>query len=146
MPFGLQRHLEIARALALEPKIILLDEPAGGLNPGETRVWHGLIHKIRDTNVTVVLIEHDMSLIMNISDRIIVLQLRAEDRRRDTERNQSNEAVIEAYLGNPPLMGLGDRAIRHGMRLMLEINKLTSFTERSTSLKICPCEWKRASV
>jgi branched-chain amino acid transport system ATP-binding protein len=73
MPFGLQRHLEIARALALEPKVILLDEPAGGLNPGETESLARLIHKIRDRNVTVVLMRHDMSLIIDISDHIIVL-------------------------------------------------------------------------
>ncbi len=99
MPFCLQRHLEIARALALEPKIILLDEPAGGLNPGEPDSLARLIHKIRDRNVTVVLIEHDMSLIMNISDHIIVLNYGQKIAEGTPNEIQSNDAVIEAYLG-----------------------------------------------
>jgi branched-chain amino acid transport system ATP-binding protein len=107
MPFGFQRHLEIARALALEPKIILLDEPAGGLNPGETESLARLIRKIRDTNVTVVLIEHDMSLIMNISDRILVLNYGQKIAEGTPNEIQSNDAVIEAYLGKSTSYGVG---------------------------------------
>jgi branched-chain amino acid transport system ATP-binding protein len=107
MPFGLQRHLEIARALALEPKVILLDEPAGGLNPGETESLARLIHKIRDRNITVVLIEHDMSLIMNISDRIIVLNYGQKIAEGTPTEIQSNDAVIEAYLGKSTSYGVG---------------------------------------
>jgi ABC-type branched-subunit amino acid transport system ATPase component len=107
MPFGLQRHLEIARALALEPKVILLDEPAGGLNPGETESLARLIYKIRDRSVTVVLIEHDMSLIMNISDHIIVLNYGQKIAEGTPTEIQSNDAVIEAYLGKSTSYGVG---------------------------------------
>jgi len=107
MPFGLQRHLEIARALALEPEVILLDEPAGGLNSMETESLSRLIHKIRDRNVTVVLIEHDMSLIMNISDRIIVLNYGQKIAEGTPTEIQCNDAVIEAYLGKSTSYGVG---------------------------------------
>lgn len=99
MPFGLQRHLEIARAMALEPEVMLLDEPAGGLNTGETESLAGLIHKIRDRGITVVLIEHDMSLVMNISDHIMVLNYGQKIAEGTPSEIQRNDAVIEAYLG-----------------------------------------------
>ncbi len=99
MPFGFQRHLEIARAMALEPSVILLDEPAGGLNPGETEALAQLIHKIRGQGITVVLIEHDMNLVMNISDRIVVLNYGQKIAEGNAQEIQRNEAVIEAYLG-----------------------------------------------
>lgn len=99
MPFGLQRYLEIARALALEPELILLDEPAGGLNPGETEELGQVIGRIRGLGITVVLIEHDMSLVMNISDHIIVLNYGQKIAEGTPEEIQRNEAVIEAYLG-----------------------------------------------
>jgi branched-chain amino acid transport system ATP-binding protein len=100
MPFGLQRHLEIARAMALEPQVVLLDEPAGGLNSGETEHLAELIRKIRDQGITVVLIEHDMSLVMNISDRIMVLNYGQKLAEGAPEEIQRNEEVIEAYLGS----------------------------------------------
>lgn len=99
MPFGLQRHLEIARAMALEPTVVLLDEPAGGLNPGETEALAQLIHKIRGKGITVVLIEHDMNLVMNISDHIVVLNYGQKIAEGTAQEIQRNEAVIEAYLG-----------------------------------------------
>jgi branched-chain amino acid transport system ATP-binding protein len=100
MPFGLQRHLEIARALALEPQVVLLDEPAGGLNTGETEHLAELIRKIRDQRITVVLIEHDMSLVMNISDQIMVLNYGQKLAEGAPEEIQRNKEVIEAYLGS----------------------------------------------
>lgn len=99
LSFGLQRHVEIARALALEPKVILLDEPAAGLNTQETEVLAGLIRKIRDKGVTVLVIEHDMGLVMNISDKIVVLNYGRKIAEGTPQQIQSNEAVIDAYLG-----------------------------------------------
>jgi len=99
LPFGVQRHIEIARALALDPKVVLLDEPAGGLNPQETDGLATLIHKIRDKGITVVLIEHDMSLVMNISDSVVVLNYGQKIAEGTPEEIQRNQAVIEAYLG-----------------------------------------------
>ena len=100
LPFGLQRILEIGRALATEPLLLLLDEPASGLNAAETRELGQLICRIRDRGITVILVEHDMSLTMNVCDRIIVLdqgRMLAEGAPREI---QSNEAVMAAYLGN----------------------------------------------
>jgi branched-chain amino acid transport system ATP-binding protein len=99
LPFGQGRLLEIARAMAVEPRIMLMDEPAAGLNNRETNELAGLIRKIRDTGVTVVLVEHDMELVMDICDQIVVLnlgKLLAEGTPREVQENQ---AVIAAYLG-----------------------------------------------
>ena len=100
LPYGLQRKLEIARALALEPKLLLLDEPAAGMNPEETHALLGLIREIRDRfHLTVVIIEHHMDLVMNLCDRIYVLNFGQFLAEGIPAEIQSNKDVVEAYLG-----------------------------------------------
>ena len=100
LPYGLQRRLEIARALATEPKLLLLDEPAAGMNPQETQELAEYIREIRDThNLTIFLIEHHMDLVMNLCDRIYVLNFGRYLAQGIPEEIQSNKDVIEAYLG-----------------------------------------------
>ncbi|HVO65272.1 MAG TPA: ABC transporter ATP-binding protein [Syntrophales bacterium] len=99
LPFGKGRLLEIARAMALEPHIILMDEPAAGLNSRETSDLAELIEKIKDTGVTVALVEHDMELVMEICSRIIVLNLGHKIAEGTPREIQENEKVITAYLG-----------------------------------------------
>ncbi|MFW6080591.1 MAG: ABC transporter ATP-binding protein [Desulfosalsimonas sp.] len=99
LPFGWQRLLEMARALAAQPRLLLLDEPAAGLNMSETRELEDLIRQIRAQDVTILLVEHDMSLTMSVSDRIAVLD-QGEKIAEGTPREvQSDEAVMSAYLG-----------------------------------------------
>jgi len=100
LPFGKGRLLEIARALAVEPSIILMDEPAAGLNNNETLGLASLIRKIRDLGITVVLVEHDMELVMDICDRIIVLNLGRKLAEGTAREIQENPEVISAYLGD----------------------------------------------
>ena len=100
LPYGLQRRLEIARALATEPKLLLLDEPAAGMNPQETLELAQYIQEIRDTHhLTVFLIEHHMDLVMKISDYIYVIDFGSEIARGVPKEVQHNKRVIEAYLG-----------------------------------------------
>ena len=100
LPYGLQRRLEIARALATEPKLLLLDEPAAGMNPQETQALAEYIRQIRDKHdLTVFLIEHHMDLVMKISDYIYVIDFGSEIARGVPKNVQKNKRVIEAYLG-----------------------------------------------
>lgn len=100
LPYGAQRKLEIARALATLPKILLLDEPAAGMNPKETKELTDLILQIRnDKHITIILIEHDMKLVMGISEQIYVLDYGQLIAQGSPEEIRTNPRVIEAYLG-----------------------------------------------
>ena len=99
MSYGALKRLEIARALAAEPKVILLDEPAAGLNATETSALEALIRKIADQGITVMLVEHDMKLVMGISDRLLVLNYGRVLAEGAPEEVRQNPDVIAAYLG-----------------------------------------------
>ncbi len=100
LPYGMQRHLEIARALATEPKLLLLDEPAAGMNPQETDNIAAFIKEIKDDfNLTILVIEHHMNLVMDISDRIYVIDFGKRIAVGNPAEIQNNPAVITAYLG-----------------------------------------------
>ena len=100
LPFGQQRWLEIARALATEPSLLLLDEPAAGLNPTETDCLGGLIQMIRTRGITVVLVEHDMDLVMRVSDTVLVLNYGEVLAQGPPDAIQNDPAVVDAYLGS----------------------------------------------
>ncbi len=99
LPFGRGRLLEIARALAVEPRIILLDEPAAGLNSRETMELSTLIRKIRESGVTIALVEHDMELVMDVCDSVVVLNLGRKLAEGTPREIQENPEVVTAYLG-----------------------------------------------
>ncbi len=99
LPYGEQRRLEIARAMALEPSLLLLDEPAAGMNATEKEELLGLIRRIRDLGVTVLLVEHDMNVVMNVCDRIAVLDYGRKISEGTPEQIKNDPRVIESYLG-----------------------------------------------
>ncbi|WP_430378711.1 ABC transporter ATP-binding protein [Streptomyces sp. B1-3] len=101
LPYGEQRKLEIARALASEPGLLLLDEPTAGMNPQETRATEELVFAIRDKGIAVLLIEHDMRFVFNLSDRVAVLVQGEKLVEGTSEVVQADERVIAAYLGEP---------------------------------------------
>ncbi|WP_306986735.1 ABC transporter ATP-binding protein [Streptomyces canus] len=101
LPYGEQRKLEIARALASDPGLLLLDEPTAGMNPQETRATEELVFAIRDKGIAVLLIEHDMRFVFNLSDRVAVLVQGEKLVEGTSEVVQADERVIAAYLGEP---------------------------------------------
>ncbi|MDO5499936.1 MAG: ABC transporter ATP-binding protein [Propionibacteriaceae bacterium] len=108
LPYGDQRRLEIARALATEPKLLLLDEPTAGMNPQETRQAEELVFRIRDLGLAILVIEHDMRFIFNLCDRVCCLvggKVLVEGTAAEV---QNDERVIEAYIGVPQELDLGD--------------------------------------
>ena len=100
LSYGDQRRLEVARALALKPKVLLLDEPTAGMNPQESKIFVDFVHRVRDEKgVSILLIEHDMSVVMKVSERITVLDRGQKIAEGSPAEIKSNERVIEAYLG-----------------------------------------------
>jgi len=109
LPFALHKRVEVARALATEPKLLFLDEPAAGLNIRETEEMANLIRKIRDIGITILLVEHDMSLVMDISDEVIVLERGAKIAEGPPREIQRNKQVIDVYLGESEEQSASDR-------------------------------------
>ncbi len=100
LSYGDQRRLEVARALALKPKVLLLDEPTAGMNPQESRTFIDFVYRVRDEqNVSILLIEHDMSVVMSVSERVTVLDQGEKIAEGSPDEIKSDQRVIEAYLG-----------------------------------------------
>jgi branched-chain amino acid transport system ATP-binding protein len=109
LSYGDQRRLEVARALALKPRVLLLDEPTAGMNPRESAAFVDFVHRVRDEKqVSVLLIEHDMSVVMRVSERITVLDRGAKIAEGSADEIKENPRVIEAYLGKPREEGPDD--------------------------------------
>jgi len=106
LPLGEQKRLEVARALATQPELLLLDEICGGLNTSETKAMLELLQRIRESGATIMYVEHDMKAVMSVCDRITVLDFGQKLAEGKPEEIQNNEAVIKAYLGTPN-MGSG---------------------------------------
>ncbi len=104
LPYGRQKMLEIARAAVMEPELLLLDEPAAGLNAAETRKLINIIYKLRDRGVTILLVEHDMQTVMEIADRVVVLNFGNKLAEGTPYEIQNNREVIAAYLGEEGLV------------------------------------------